>query len=96
MSEEILINVTPMETRVGILENGMLQEIYVERSSKLGLVGNIYKGSVDRVLPGMQAAFVNVGLERSAFIHTNDIVSINEDGVEERHNGGGDIQSLLR
>ncbi len=96
MSEEILINVSPMETRVGILENGMLQEIYVERSSKLGLVGNIYKGKVDRVLPGMQAAFVNVGLQRSAFIHTADIVSINEDGVEERHNGGDTIQSLLR
>ncbi len=95
MSEEILINVSPMETRVGILENGMLQEIYVERSSKRGLVGNIYKGKVERVLPGMQAAFVNAGLQRSAFIHTTDIVAINDDGVEERHNGG-DIRSLLR
>ena len=95
MSEEILINVSPLETRVGILENGMLQEIYVERSSKMGLVGNIYKGKVVRVLPGMQAAFVDVGLERSAFIHTTDIVAINEDGLEERHNGGEDIQSLL-
>ena len=95
MSEEILINVSPLETRVGILENGMLHEIYVERSSKMGLVGNIYKGKVVRVLPGMQAAFVDVGLERSAFIHTTDIVAINEDGLEERHNGGEDIQSLL-
>ena len=59
MSEEILINVTPQETRVAVVENGILQEIYVERSQKLGLVGSIFKGSVSRVLPGMQAAFID-------------------------------------
>lgn len=76
MSEEILINVTPPETRVAIIENGMVQEILVERNKKRGLVGNIYKGSVCRVLPGMQAAFVEVGLERAAFLHASDIAAV--------------------
>ena len=74
MSEEILINVTPRETRVAVLENGVLQEIYVERASRLGLVSNIYKGKVVRVLPGMQAAFIDIGLERAAFLHASDIM----------------------
>ncbi|MFO1351857.1 MAG: ribonuclease G [Gammaproteobacteria bacterium] len=73
MSEEILINVTPRETRVAVVENGVLQEIYVERERKRGLVGNIYKGKVARVLPGMEAAFVDIGLERAAFLHVSDI-----------------------
>ena len=74
MSEEILINVTPRETRVALVENGVLQEVFIERASRLGLVGNIYKGKVSRVLPGMQAAFVDVGLERTAFLHASDIL----------------------
>ncbi|MBL0042007.1 MAG: ribonuclease G [Xanthomonadales bacterium] len=74
MSEEILINVTPRETRVALVENGMLQEVYVERASRRGYVGNIYKGRVQRVMPGMQAAFVEVGLDRAAFLHASDIV----------------------
>ena len=73
MSEEILINVTPPETRVAVIENGVVQEIIVERTAKRGLVGNIYKGKVCRVLPGMQAAFVDAGLERAAFLHASDI-----------------------
>lgn len=74
MSEEILINVTPRETRVALVENGMLQEVHVERASRRGYVGNIYKGKVSRVMPGMQAAFVEIGLERAAFLHASDIV----------------------
>ncbi len=74
MSEEILINVTPRETRVGVVENGMLQEVHIERTSRRGYVGNIYKGRVLRVMPGMQAAFVDVGLERAAFLHASDIL----------------------
>ncbi|MDR2013545.1 MAG: ribonuclease G [Rhodanobacter sp.] len=74
MSEEILINVTPRETRVALIENGMLQEVHVERASRRGYVGNIYKGKVGRVMPGMQAAFVEIGLERAAFLHASDIV----------------------
>src|SRR5688500_11484615 len=74
MSEEILINVTPRETRVALVENGMLQEVHVERASRRGYVGNIYKGRVSRVMPGMQAAFVEIGLDRAAFLHASDVV----------------------
>lgn len=77
MSEELLINVTPQETRVAYVENGMLQEVHIERERKRGLVGNIYKGKVCRVLPGMQAAFLEVGLERTAFLHVSDIAQPN-------------------
>ncbi|HRZ07568.1 MAG TPA: ribonuclease G, partial [Candidatus Competibacteraceae bacterium] len=73
--DEILINVTPRETRVAVVENGVLQEILIERAGKRGLVGNIYKGQVCRVLPGMEAAFVDIGLERAAFLHVSDIRS---------------------
>ena len=69
MSHEILINVTPQETRVAMLEQGVVQELHIERSSARGLVGNIYVGRVARVLPGMQSAFVEIGLERAAFLH---------------------------
>ncbi len=75
MSEEILVNRTPQETRVAVVENGVLQEFIVERTSKRGLVGNIYLGTVSRVLPGMQAAFIDIGIERTAFLHLFDIVS---------------------
>ncbi|HZO21892.1 MAG TPA: ribonuclease G [Steroidobacteraceae bacterium] len=73
MSVEILVNVAPRETRAAIVETGVLQEIYVERTSKRGLVSNLYKGRVSRVLPGMQAAFVDIGLDRTAFLHVADI-----------------------
>ncbi|MGZ8172549.1 MULTISPECIES: ribonuclease G [Methylobacter] len=73
MSEEILINVTPPETRVAVIENGVLQELIIERTRQRGLVGNIYKGEVCRVLPGMQAAFVDIGLPRAAFLHLSDL-----------------------
>jgi len=74
MSEEILINVTPMESRVAVVENGVVQEIHLERTQHRGIVGNIYQGKVVRVLPGMQAAFVEIGLARTAFIHVADLV----------------------
>ena len=73
MTEEILVNVTPRETRVAVVENGMLQELHIERGWRRGVVGNIYKGKVQRVMPGMQAAFVDIGLDRAAFLHANDI-----------------------
>ncbi len=71
--EEILINVNPRETRVAVVENGRLQELHVERTSARGIVGNIYKGKVVRVLPGMQAAFVDIGLDKNGFLHAADI-----------------------
>jgi ribonuclease G len=80
MAEDILINVSPQETRVAITANGVVQELHVERAASRGLVGNIYMGRVVRVLPGMQSAFVEIGLERAAFLHVADI-------WEERANG---------
>jgi ribonuclease G len=80
MSSEILINVTPQETRVAVMQQGVAQELHIERGSHLGMVGNIYIGRVKRVLPGMQSAFIDIGLERSAFLHVADI-------WEERSNG---------
>ncbi|TDF79503.1 ribonuclease G [Pseudomonas sp. H9] len=82
MSEEILINITPMESRVAVVENGVLQEVHVERTQRRGIVGNIYKGKVVRVLPGMQAAFVDIGLDRAAFIHASEISQREGSSVE--------------
>jgi ribonuclease G len=70
---EIFVNVTPREVRAALVENGSTQELYVERASRRGLVGNLYRGRVSRVLPGMQAAFVDIGLARTAFLHAGDI-----------------------
>src|SRR3990172_7626281 len=80
VSDEILVNVTPQETRVAVLAAGQVQELLIERAASRGLVGNIYMGKVARVLPGMQSAFVEIGLERAAFLHVADI-------WEERQNG---------
>lgn len=82
MAQEILINVTPRETRVAFVENGVLQEVAIERERRRGLVGNVYVGKVVRVLPGMQAAFIDAGLARTAFLHANDII-LPPPGAEE-------------
>src|SRR6185436_173661 len=85
MNEEILVNVTPQETRVAVLAAGQVQELVVEREASRGLVGNIYVGRVARVLPGMQSAFVEIGLERSAFLHVADLAENRKpDGVPSR------------
>jgi ribonuclease G len=73
VNEQILINVTPQETRVAVTEQGAVQELHIERGSSRGIVGNIYLGRVCRVLPGMQSAFVEIGLPRAAFLHVADI-----------------------
>ncbi len=83
MSVEILVNVTPRESRAAVVEQGVVQELYIERANRRGLAGNIYKGRASRVLPGMQAAFVEIGLERAAFLHASDIVPPGSDaGVD--------------
>lgn len=74
MSEEILINVTPQETRVAVVHLGAVQELHIERSGGRGIAGNVYLGKVSRVLPGMQSAFLDIGLERAAFLHVGDIL----------------------
>ena len=73
-NEQILVNITPQETRVAVLEDGIVQELHIERAASRGLVGNIYLGKVRRVLPGMQSAFIEIGLERAAFLHIADIL----------------------
>ncbi len=101
MREEVLINVTPRETRVAFVENGVLQEIQIERANFRGLVGNIYKGRVSRVLPGMQAAFIDIGLQRAAFLHVSDLVAIHDihnEPLEEdvaKKKQAEDISSML-
>jgi ribonuclease G len=93
--EEILINVTPSEVRAALLENGVLQEVFVERAEKRGLISNIYKGRVSRVLPGMQAAFIDVGLERTAFLHASDIADSDGSGDQSEDAQPG-IRELVR
>jgi len=80
VSEEVLINVTPRETRVAVVAAGVVQELLIERASGRGLVGNLYMGRVARVLPGMQSAFIDIGLERAAFLHVADIWENREPG----------------
>jgi len=81
VSEEVLVNITPQETRVAVLHAGAAQELLIERAASRGLVGNLYVGRVARVLPGMQSAFIDVGLERAAFLHVADL------RAERRPNG---------
>lgn len=94
--EEILVNATPSEVRAALLENGILQEVFVERAARRGLISNIYKGRVSRVLPGMQAAFVDIGLERTAFLHASDIARPREAGNGEDEAPPPDIRELVR
>ena len=72
-SQDILINWAPQETRVAVVENGAVQELHVERTLERGIVGNVYLGKVSRVLPGMQSAFIDIGLDRAAFLHVADL-----------------------
>ncbi len=80
MQQEILINWSPQETRVAVVENGAVQELHLERTLERGLVGNVYLGKVARVLPGMQSAFIDIGLERAAFLHVADVWQRQEGG----------------
>ena len=92
--EEILVNVTPREVRAALLENGILQEVHIERAARRGLISNIYKGKVSRVLPGMQAAFVDIGLDRTGFLHASDIA--NGKSPDANDEGTPDIRELIR
>ena len=74
MGEEIIVSVSPLETRVAVVEQGLLQEIFIERVHARVTVGNIYKGKVVRILPGIQSAFVEIGQAKAAFMHITDLV----------------------
>jgi ribonuclease G len=93
--KELLVNVTPPETRVALMEDGRVVEVFHERRGHRGLVGNVYLGRVHRVLPGMQAAFVSIGLERDAFLYVEDALppSVEEDGEDTAVRGGEDEAS---
>lgn len=93
---EILINSGLHETRVALLENSILQEIYIERRSQVGIVGNIYKGKVSRVLPGMDAAFIDIGLEKNAFLHVKNIVRPPRDNLHSTENEKTKIADHVR
>ncbi len=95
MSGELLINVTPSETRVALIEHSSLQEVHVERIAKKGIVSNIYLGKVIRVLPGMQAAFVDINLDKAAFLHASDIRSRLITNQENNDNEVADIRTLV-
>ncbi|MEZ5616182.1 MAG: ribonuclease G [Rhodocyclaceae bacterium] len=90
MSEEFLVNFTPQETRVALMQGGIVQELHIERTASRGLVGNVYLGRVARVLPGMQSAFIDIGLERTAFLHVADIWSERQNGHGGGNGHGGD------
>ena len=98
MTAELLVNITPSETRVAYIDGGILQEIHIEREAKRGIVGNIYKGRVSRVLPGMQAAFVDIGLDKATFLHASDIMPHTEcvAGDEQKNFNVRDIAELVR
>ncbi|MEI6896082.1 MAG: ribonuclease G [Psychromonas sp.] len=98
MSVELLMNITPTESRVALIEGGVLQELHIERLATKGIVGNVYKGKVCRVLPGMQAAFVDIGLEKAAFLHASDIL-LNAECVTQNEKAQfkvADISELVR
>lgn len=95
MSQEILINWSPQETRVAVVENGAVQELHLERSLERGLVGNVYLGKVVRVLPGMQSAFIDIGLDRTAFLHVADLMSSINSRHAETESGKADAAPAL-
>src|SRR3979409_170409 len=78
MTKELFVSSTPHETKVGLVEDDLLAEIYMERENEYTLAGSIYKGRVTRVLPGMQSAFVDIGLERDAFLYVSDFMELEE------------------
>jgi ribonuclease G len=96
--QDILINWTPQETRVAVVENGAVQELHIERALERGLVGNVYQGKVARVLPGMQSAFIDIGLERAAFLHVADLHSAygGQAGSGSTHRGDAPLPPIER
>src|SRR5574340_280853 len=79
MIKEMIVSSTALETKIAILEDDQLAELYIERNRSRGILANIYKGKVTKVLPGMQSAFVNIGLEKDAFLYVSDFIEDNEE-----------------
>src|SRR5687768_15732043 len=104
MTKDLIVSTTPRETRVALLEDGVVAEVFIERESRRGSVGNIHKGRVTRVLPGMQSAFVDIGLERDAFLHVDDVLAEldenlltpEEQAAPAREEGRGPIEERVK
>ncbi|HYA01917.1 MAG TPA: ribonuclease E/G, partial [Syntrophobacteria bacterium] len=104
MPSDLIINVAPGETRVALLENGTVVDLYIERAGEPSIAGNIYKARVVRVLPGMQAAFVDIGLDKAAFLYVSDVYDNGEEmaeimtgsGEEEQAPGPESTQAVTR
>src|SRR4030081_414431 len=98
MTREMFVSSTPHETRVGLVEDDQLAEIYLERENEYTLAGSIYKGRVTRVLPGMQSAFVDIGLERDAFLYVSDFMELEEDDEDmtDAVPAGAEVPDLRR
>jgi ribonuclease G len=93
MASDLIINAAPGETRVALLENGAVVELYIERAGERSIAGNIYKGRVVRVLPGMQAAFVDIGLDKAAFLYVSDVYDNVDEMAEVMIAGGGGVEA---
>src|SRR5512141_1537020 len=93
MSSEIIVNAGREETRVALLENGLVTEIYIDRKKDRGIAGNLYKGKVMKVLPGMQAAFVDIGLEKSAFLYVGDVFDSTSEYAPMMDDEGLEVES---
>src|ERR1700736_3849681 len=98
MNKELFVSSTPHETKVGLVEDDLLAEIYLERENEYTLAGSIYKGRVTRVLPGMQSAFVDIGLERDAFLYVSDFMELEEhdEDLTDVVPAGREVQDLRR
>src|SRR5687767_10769314 len=94
MANELIINASLPETRIALMEDGEIQELLIERASEKGIVGNIYKGRITRVLPGMQAAFVDIGLEKAAFLYVDDVYVHSEIWEEEEDDSNQTVIAL--
>src|SRR4249920_3353693 len=95
MNKEMVISSNPHETRVAILEDDQVVEIFIEREHSRGVVGNIYKGRISKVLPGMQSAFVDLGLERDAFLYVTDVISPTEEALEDEEEAAADAPDVV-
>ncbi|MEX1298146.1 MAG: Rne/Rng family ribonuclease, partial [Desulfotignum sp.] len=93
MLKELVVNCAPHETRVALLENGTIVEVFIEREDETSIAGNIYKGRVQRVLPGMQAAFVDIGFEQAAFIYVDDVLDTESHKMFTRFEQDPDMES---
>ena len=94
MTRDLIVSSTPQETRVALLEDGVVSELFIEREAHRGIAGSIYKGRVTRVLPGMQSAFVDLGLERDGFLHAADVLEdLTENLLDEEERRGSNGRS---